>query len=195
VDGAPVSALPGRRIVLPVPSLVLLVGASGSGKSSFARAHFAPTEVLSSDACRAMICDDPADQRATPAAFALLRYIARRRLAAGRLTVVDATNAAPRSRRPLLALAAAHSVPAVALILDIPPAVCVERAAARLSRPVPESVVLDQHAELRAGMPALYREGFRAIHHMRQSDVDGAVIVRLDRGAPGSPRLGACAST
>jgi predicted kinase len=166
------------EIAVPVPSLVLLVGVSGAGKSSFARRHFAPTEVLSSDTCRALVADDPADQSATAAAFGLLRHIARRRLARGRLTVVDATNVQPRTRRPYLTMAGAHGVPAIALVLDLPQAVCAARAAARGSRAVPAGIVADQYADLCAGLPSLYREGFAAIHHMGQSEVDTAVVVR-----------------
>jgi protein phosphatase len=164
--------------VLPVPALVLLVGVSGSGKSSFARRHFAPTEVLSSDACRAMVCDDPADQSANAAAFGLLRYLTRRRLAGGHLTVIDATNVQPRSRRPAVMLAGAFGIPAVAVILDLPLELCIARAQARLDRPVRPAVIADQHADLLAGLDSLAQEGFSVIHHMRQSDVDSAVVIR-----------------
>jgi protein phosphatase len=164
--------------VLPAPSVVVLVGVSGSGKTSFARRHFAPTEVLSSDRCRAMVCDDPADQAASVAAFGLLRHLTRRRLAAGRLSVIDATNVLRRSRRPWLALAASFGVPAVAVVLDLPLGLCVARAAARVDRRVRAAVVTEQHAQFRAGLDSLHQEGFAVIHHMRQSDVDGAVVIR-----------------
>ena len=80
--------------VLPVTdlSLVVLVGASGSGKSTFARRHFKPTEILSSDFCRGLVADDENDQSASRDAFDVLHYIAGKRLAAGRRTVVDATS-------------------------------------------------------------------------------------------------------
>src|SRR3954471_5989980 len=76
------------RLDIPELSLVALIGASGSGKSPFARAHFRPTEVLSSDAFRAMVADDENDQAATADAFDSLYYVAGKRLRAGRLTVV-----------------------------------------------------------------------------------------------------------
>ena len=171
---------------MPVPCLVVLVGASGAGKSSFARRHFGVTEVVSSDACRAMLVDDPGDQSATAAAFGLLRYIVRRRLARGRLTVVDATNVQARSRRPYLALAERYGVAAVAVVLDVPEAVCVARAGARDGRAVAAGVVAEQCAELRGGLDSLYREGFRVIHHLGQSDVDGGVVIRRLVGA-GTP--------
>src|SRR6187551_153497 len=108
------------KITIPKFSLVVLIGASGSGKSSFARQHFLPTEVLSSDFCRGLVSDDENDQAATGDAFEVLHFIAGKRLAAGRLTVVDATNVQPEARRPLVALAREHHVLPVAIVLDLP---------------------------------------------------------------------------
>ena len=93
------------ELSIPELSLVVLVGVTGSGKSTFARAHFKPTEVISSDFCRGLVADDENDQSATPQAFELLHYIAGQRLKAGRLTVVDATNVQPDARRQLVAIA------------------------------------------------------------------------------------------
>ena len=90
---------------IPEPSLVLLIGPSGSGKSTFASKHFKPTEILSSDFCRGLVSDDETDQTATKDAFEVLRFIAAKRLAAGKLTVIDATNVQGDARKPLLALA------------------------------------------------------------------------------------------
>ena len=89
------------NISVPELSLVLLVGPSGSGKSSFARKHFLPTEVVSSDLCRALVSDDENDQSATADAFDVLHTLVRKRLARGKLVVVDATNVQPESRRSL----------------------------------------------------------------------------------------------
>lgn len=113
---------PVTEIVLPDPSLVLLVGAAGSGKSTLAARLFAPDEILSSDALRAAIAGDPGDQRATGPAFRALGRALDRRLAAGRLTVVDATNARASDRRPWLDAARRHAVPVAAIVLDLPPA-------------------------------------------------------------------------
>src|SRR5579864_1082491 len=106
------------NLEIPSLSLVVLVGASGSGKSTFARTHFRPTEVLSSDACRGMVSDDENDQAATPDAFDVLHYIAGKRLAAGRLTVVDATSVRLEDRAPLVALARQYYCLPVAVVLD-----------------------------------------------------------------------------
>ena len=115
------------KIELPEPCLVVLIGATGSGKSTFAAAHFLPTEVISSDFCRGLVADDANDQSATEDAFAVLHEIAGRRLARGRLTVVDATNVQREARAPLMALAREHDLFAVAIVLDVPEEVCVER--------------------------------------------------------------------
>ncbi len=109
-----------RELAIPELSLVVLVGVTGSGKSTFARAHFKPTEVISSDFCRGLVADDENDQSATPDAFDVLHYIAGKRLAAGRLTVVDATSVQPDARAPLVALAREHDVLPVAIVLDLP---------------------------------------------------------------------------
>src|SRR6516165_1713691 len=109
-----------RDIDVPELSLVVLIGASGSGKSTFAAAHFAPTEVISSDFCRGLVADDENDQSATKDAFDVLHFIAGKRLAAGRLTVIDATNVQPESRKDLIRLARDHDVLPVAIVLDLP---------------------------------------------------------------------------
>src|SRR6185437_6142159 len=112
-------------------SLVCLVGVTGSGKSTFAARNFRPTEVISSDFCRGLVADDENDQSATGDAFDVLNYIAGKRLAAGRLTVVDATNVQPDARKKLVALAREHDVLPVAIVLDLPEQVCSARNAAR----------------------------------------------------------------
>ena len=108
-------------ILVPDPSLVLLVGAAGAGKTTFAARHFAPDEVLSSDAYRALVSGDEANQKVSRVAFSILHRDLERRLLAGQLTVVDATNVEPRNRRELIRRAHAAGLPVVALVLDLPP--------------------------------------------------------------------------
>ena len=129
---------------IPQLCLVVLVGASGSGKSSFAAKHFLPTEVVSSDFCRGLVSDDENDQTATAGAFEVLHFIAGKRLEAGRLTVVDATSVQPEARRELVRLAKEHHVLATAVVLDVPPEVCIERNATRDNRTFGEHVVRRQ---------------------------------------------------
>ena len=135
---------------MPELSLVVLIGASGSGKSTFARDHFAPTEVISSDFCRGLVADDENDQSASRDAFDVLNFIAAKRLAAGRLTVIDATNVQPESRKELIKLAREHDVLPVAIVLDLPEHVCVGRNAARADRQFGPHVIRRQRDQLQA---------------------------------------------
>ncbi|MGW1400130.1 polynucleotide kinase-phosphatase [Streptomyces sp. NPDC002405] len=175
----------GRGRVLPVTdlSLVVLVGASGSGKSTFARRHFKPTEVLSSDFCRGLVSDDENDQGATRDAFDVLHYIAGRRLAAGRRTVVDATSVQQDARRQLIDLAKSHDVLPIAIVLDVPEEVCAERNAARTDRAdMPRRVIRRHTRELRRSLRHLEREGFRKVHVLRGVDeVENASVVTEKR--------------
>src|ERR1700674_1338785 len=122
------------KISIPKLALVVLIGPSGSGKSTFARKHFLPTEILSSDACRAMVSDEENNQVVTKDAFEVLHFVAAKRLALGRLTVIDATNVQPESRRPLVALARRYHCLPVAIVLNVPEKVCQERNRLRAER-------------------------------------------------------------
>lgn len=167
------------NITLPEFSLVLLVGPSGSGKSTFAAKHFKPTEVLSSDACRAAVSDDPNDQGATKDAFELLHYIAAKRLAGMKLTVVDATNVQPEARKSLIELARAHDALAVAIVFDLPERVCQERNRARPDRDFGPHVVRQQAQQLRRSLRGLQREGLRYVWTFGTvEEVDAATITR-----------------
>ena len=166
-------------VKIPELSLVVLVGISGSGKSTFAAAHFAPTEVISSDFCRALVSDDQNDQAATADAFDVLNFIAGKRLAAGRLTVVDATSVQPAARQSLVALARRHHVLAVAIVLDLPESICAARNAARPDRALGPRVLRQQHDQLRRGLRGLRREGFHRVHVLSGSgEIAAAVIER-----------------
>ena len=151
------------NITIPELSLVVLIGPSGCGKSGFARAHFKPTEVLSSDFCRGLVSDDENAQEATNDAFDVLHYIARKRLAAGRLTVVDATNVQPEGRKPLVVLAREFHVLPVAIVLNLPEKLCHERNQNRPDRQFGPHVVRNQSQQLRRSIRGLEREGFRHV--------------------------------
>ncbi|MGW0986406.1 polynucleotide kinase-phosphatase [Streptomyces sp. NPDC002486] len=171
--------------VLPVTdlSLVVLIGASGSGKSTFARRHFKPTEVISSDFCRGLVSDDENDQGATKDAFDVLYYIAGKRLAAGRRTVVDATSVQSDARRQLIDLARQYDVLPIAIVLDVPEEVCAERNAARTDRAdMPRRVIHRHTRELRRSLRHLEREGFRKVHVLRGvEEVEHATVVTEKR--------------
>ncbi|WP_051399703.1 polynucleotide kinase-phosphatase [Haloechinothrix halophila] len=168
------------RSVLGIPdmALVVLIGASGSGKSTFARRHFAPTQVLSSDFFRGLVSDDENDQSASAAAFDALRYVAGKRLAAGKVTVIDATNVRRGDRASLVKLAKEHDVLPTAIVLDVPESVCVRRNETRPNRDFGAHVVRRHRGELRRSLKTLQREGFRRIHVLRgEQEVDDAEIV------------------
>ncbi|HZG66571.1 MAG TPA: polynucleotide kinase-phosphatase, partial [Herpetosiphonaceae bacterium] len=151
------------HIKIPELALVVLIGASGSGKSTFAKHHFKSTEVLSSDFCRGLVSDDENDQSATKDAFDVLHFIAAKRLAAGRLTVVDATNVQVEARKPLVALAREYHCLPVAIVLDLPERVCQERNRSRADRDFGPHVIRRQTQDLRRSLRGLQREGFRHV--------------------------------
>jgi protein phosphatase len=166
-------------IKIPDLSLVVLVGVTGSGKSTFAARHFAGTEVISSDFCRGLVSDDSNDQSATADAFDVLNFIAGKRLAAGRLTVIDATSVQPGARKPLIELAREHHVLAVAIVLDLPDATCAARNAGRPDRGFGPHVLRQQHAQLRRGLRGMRREGFHRVFVLDgEAEADAAVIER-----------------
>lgn len=167
------------QLSIPELSLVVLIGPSGAGKSTFGRRHFKPTEVLSSDYCRALVCDDEADQTATQDAFAVLHFIAGRRLAAGRLTVVDATNVQVEARKPLIALARQYHCLPVAIVFDLPEKVCHERNQQRPERNFGPHVVRQHCQHLRRSLGGLKREGFSHVFVLSSpEEVDNAVVER-----------------
>jgi predicted kinase len=191
----------GVAILLPDPVLVVLVGAAGAGKSTFATRHFTPAEILSSDALRAAVSGDEADQQSTRTAFSILHREVVRRLAVGRLVVVDATNVERYARRALVARARLAGVPAIAIVLALPAAIVHGRNAGRLGRVVDPAIV-DRHLGRLAvalGAGGIADEGFAAVHilgsvaevdrvaverHRTAGSREGSVVVRPRR----SPR-------
>jgi predicted kinase len=164
-------------IILPADALVLLIGIAASGKSTFAARHFAPTEVLSSDAFRALIADNPSAQGATDDAFDLLHRLLEMRLRRGRLTVVDATNVEDWARAELIKVGKRHRRLVVAIVLDVPIGVAVERNAKRASPRPPPSALRRQQRWLADSLPALAHEGFDAVHVLGSVDeVDAARV-------------------
>ena len=167
------------NLTIPEFSLVVLIGISGSGKSTFARHHFKQTEVLASDFFRGLVSDDENDQAATGDAFDVLHFVAAKRLASGRLTVVDATNLKAEDRKPLLALAREYHCLPVAIVLNLPTKVCQERNRNRSDRHFGGHVVRQQRSTLRRSLRGLKREGFRYIYVLNTPEEVAAVT--LDR--------------
>ncbi len=168
------------EIKIPEFCLVALVGSTGSGKSSFARKHFKPSEVISSDACRAWVCDDETRQDASHDAFELLYYIVRKRLKNGLFTVIDATNIHPDDRKRIVELAREYHVFAAAIVLNEEIETCIERNAARPERQhVGKHVVVNHVRQLRRSIGKLKEEGFRYMEVLRgTAEIDAASITR-----------------
>jgi predicted kinase len=174
-----VAAAP-EKLDLPRDALVVLVGISGSGKSSWAARHFGASEIVSSDAFREMVSGDAADQSASADAFRLLHFATRARLRRGLRTVIDATNLTLRARRQLLTTARHAGRPAVAVVFAVPLERCLAQNARRAERRVPESVLRDQQRQLEAARQALAEEGFSAVVTLTASDLDAG----YDAGMP-----------
>lgn len=168
-----------EKFSFPDLSLVVLIGASGSGKSTFARKHFLPTEVISSDYCRALVSNDENDLSATNDAFDVLHFVAAKRLAAGRLTVADATNVKPEDRRPLIELARQFHCLPVAIVLNMAERVCQDRNHVRTDRRLGNHVARNQLQNLRRSLRGLEREGFR--HVLILSSPEEAESIVLER--------------
>jgi protein phosphatase len=167
-------------VSIPNLSLVVLIGPSGSGKSTFARKHFLATEVLSSDYCRGLVSDDENSQAATADAFEVLHYIAAKRLTAGRLTVIDATNVQQTSRQPLVALARKYHTLPVAIVFNLHKSVCQERNRGRTDRSFGEHVIRQQWSEMRRTLRGLGREGFRHVFILDSpEEVDAVALERV----------------
>src|SRR6202162_2485469 len=167
------------KLTIPELAVVAPVRPSGSGKSSFARKHFRPTEVLSSDFCRGLVSDEENSQAATNDAFEVLYFIASKRLTTGKLVVIDATNVQIEARKPIIALARQfHCIP-VAIVFDLPEKLCHERNRDRPDRSFGPHVIRQQSQQLPRSPRTLEREGFRRVHVLHSpEDVDTAEIER-----------------
>lgn len=179
-----------NEILIPRNTLIVLCGPAGCGKSTWAANHFLPTQVVSSDDCRAMIFDDPADQSVTQHAFDLVYFIIEKRLRLGRLTVADATNLKREHRTTLLRIAKRFHFNTAAIVFNIPIETCLARNAAR-ERKVPREPLMNQYALLETTLRAVENEGFNEIHvldEVTQSNLEvriGRYISRpLQRPAP-----------
>ncbi|MEO1074441.1 MAG: polynucleotide kinase-phosphatase [Bacteroidota bacterium] len=168
-------------IQIPEFAFVVLIGPSGSGKSTFAARHFLPTEVLSSDYCRALVSDDENSMDASQDAFDVLHYVAAKRLARKRLTVVDATNVQAFARKGLLKLAKQYHVLPVAIVLNLPEAVCQARNEARPDRDFGLHVVRNHLRDLKRSLRYLRKEGFRYVHVLTTPEEVDAVTIERTR--------------
>jgi F420-dependent oxidoreductase-like protein len=165
---------------LPVPCLVVLVGATAAGKSEWAREWFHPDQVVSSDRLRAMVGTGERDQRASRDAFELLDLIVERRMRRRLVTVIDTTGLEAGRREAWRALAERHGVPVHAVVFDTPAAEVRRRNRARGS-PVPSKVVTGQLRETAEVLGRLDDEGFAGVHRSGPVDlVPPAFLTALD---------------
>ena len=158
------------EIRIPKTALVLLVGASGSGKSSFAKKHFAQYEIVSSDACRGIVSNDENNQAASNDAFELFYYIISMRLKKGLLTVADATNIQPDARKKLISIARSFHVLPVAIVFDMPQELCENRNKERTDRNVPPHVIRRQLQDLKRSLRSIKKEGFKKLYTFRSEE-------------------------
>ncbi|WP_304451894.1 polynucleotide kinase-phosphatase [Nocardiopsis sp. YSL2] len=171
-----------RVLGVPEMGLVVLVGVSGSGKSTFAARHFRPTQVIGSDYCRGLVSDDENDQSASADAFALLHTVVDIRLRRGLLTVVDATNVQRKAREQLVRVAKDNDVLCTAIVLDVPEALAVARNRERPDRDFGAHVVRRQRRDLKQSLKRLDREGFRRVHVLRGPEEIDAAVIGLEKG-------------
>ncbi|RWD29550.1 polynucleotide kinase-phosphatase [Mesorhizobium sp.] len=166
-------------LTIPDFALVVLIGSTGSGKSTFAAKHFLPTEIISSDRCRALITDNETDQDVSADAFELVREIAGKRLKHRKLAVIDATNVRAADRKAWVELARKwHALP-VAVVIDPGVDVCVARNASRPDRPFGPGVAQRMTTEIRKGLGGLQREGFRQVWKLTsEASIDTAKVSR-----------------
>jgi protein phosphatase len=169
------------EIKIPKFSLVVMIGVSSAGKSSFAKKHFKKTEIVSSDECRAIISDDENDQTVTKDAFALLHYIISKRLKNMYLTIVDATSVQKESRKTLIHLARKYHYIPIAIVLDIPEQICQDRHKVRQDRNFDDYVISKQYQDLKRSVKYLKYEGFKKVYILRSAEAIEAVtgIVRI----------------
>jgi protein phosphatase len=168
-----------NNILIPRNTLVVLCGPAGSGKSTWASKHFLPTQIVSSDECRALIVDDPANQSVSAQAFDLFHFIIKQRLMLGRLTVADATNLKPEHRRTLLLIAKRNQFNAAAILFDLPIEVCVERSSRRKRR-VSQEALLKQRELFETTLYSIRKEKFDYVHVLDQ-ETQSNVAVRTGR--------------
>lgn len=163
------------QLQLPEYCLVLLIGPSSSGKSSFARAHFKSTEIISSDACRGWVSDDENNLEATADAFELARYMAAKRLKNRLLTVIDATNVQPDSRTMWLKLAREYHTHCYAIAFNMPLPVLFERHRNRSDRNFGDHVIPNQAGQLKRTLRQLRKEGFKNVYVLNSPEEVDAV--------------------
>ena len=170
----------GKSLRLLRPSLVVLCGPSACGKSTFAKQHFRPTQIISSDWARALVSDDERDQRYNTQAFALVHFLVEQRLNLNRLCVVDSTALTAQARKDLLELAKRCQVPSTIIVFNVPLETCMERDEKR-ERSVGRAVVERQHQAFEQAKVVILQEGFGQVLQLQDGEQDNVRIEILFR--------------
>jgi len=176
-----------NEILIPRNTLIVLCGPAGSGKSTWAARHFSPSQIVSSDACRTLVADDPANQDATPEAFQAMNFIIQKRLSLGRLTVADATSLKREDRKPLLKIARRFAFHAALVVFNIPIEVCLARNSKR-DRVVPKHAIASQYALLQTTLRTVGAEGFD-FTYVLDGEAQSATSVTIGRAVSRRSRL------
>ena len=165
-------------LLLKVPrrTLLVLCGPSASGKSTFAAQRFGATTIVSSDYCRALICDDITNQQVNRDAFDLFYYIIHKRLFQGRFTAADSTALLPVARRKLQELARRYGYLACLLIFNVPAKTCLERDRRR-ERMVGEQVIAYHARLLQQALLDAPAEGWDQLHILGEMDMDAEIEI------------------
>ncbi len=165
-----------QRIPIASKTLIVLCGPAGSGKSTFAAQHFTPTQIVSSDVCRALISDSERNFHINRDTFDLFHLIIQKRLKLGRLTVADSTALYPFARTPLLEMAKQAGFHTCLLVFHVPFAVCKSRDGQR-ARQVPIDVIANHCDLLQDTRQDMHHEPWDQIHELGE-DVTGVQFVR-----------------
>ena len=170
-------------ITIPRRTLLVLCGPAGSGKSTFAAQRFASTTIVSSDHCRAMICDDENNQQVNRDTFELFHLIIQKRLSLGRFTVADSTALQADARRKLRGISRHYGYFGCLLIFNIPPEICLERNKSR-HRLVEEQVIPYHNGLLQRTLNDAPGEGWEQIFILGEQDMDTIVKIEDIQGPP-----------
>ncbi len=175
------------ELKLPSPALVVLIGPSASGKSTWASEHFERNEIVSSDALRATVGAGEDDQVVGTLAFDLLDRLLTERLRRGMTTVVDALGFDADLRRGWIATAATHDIPAHAVVSETPRDLCEERNAERL-RPIPATVLRKQLSRFKTVQSELHHDGFDTVHRVISEPRMVPIMGEMRRERHAAPR-------
>ena len=176
-----------KSLRLVRPSIIVLCGPAGCGKSTFAEQHFRTTQIISSDWARARVADDERDQRYNLQAFALVHFLIEQRLTLNRLCVVDSTALTPLDRKELVGLARKYQVPTTLLVFNVPLQTCIERDEKR-ERSVGRPVVERQYQAFEQSKEAIPQEGFDQVVVFKDGDQEKVQIEILFRPVARQPQ-------